>query len=185
MKTANLRRPAMPAIAAVLAMAAIIGVAPIFAHTAELDDATIFAIFDQANTADITTGRLAAKFGHSEAVRAHGRAISIDHEGVQQAARDLARKLDIVPTPPAADASVETLAKAYAALQAKSGVEFDKAYILYEINYHQSAIEAVTNTLLPAIKNAQLKDLVAGVAPAFGQHLAMTKDVAKELGIAQ
>jgi hypothetical protein len=31
-----------------------------------LDDATILAIFDQANTADIVTGRLGAKYGASE-----------------------------------------------------------------------------------------------------------------------
>ena len=35
-----------------------------------LDDATILAIFDQANTADIVTGRLGAKYAVSEEVRA-------------------------------------------------------------------------------------------------------------------
>src|SRR5438094_6123054 len=37
-----------------------------------LDDATIVAIFDNANTVDIETGKLAAKRGHSKDVRQFG-----------------------------------------------------------------------------------------------------------------
>ena len=39
---------------------------------AKLDDATIVAIFDAANTADIETGNLAAKQGSSAEVREFG-----------------------------------------------------------------------------------------------------------------
>ncbi|MBI3453641.1 MAG: DUF4142 domain-containing protein, partial [Rhodospirillales bacterium] len=103
--------------------------------------------------------------------------------GAQQMARDLARKLGVVPTPPASDTSLQDQAKAYAALQTKAGAEFDKAYILHEIAYHQSAIDAVKGTLLPAIKNEEIKAMMLGMLPAFEQHLAMTKAVAKKLGI--
>jgi hypothetical protein len=40
-----------------------------------------------------------------------------------------------------------------------------------------ATIGAVEKTLLPAIKNAELKDLVVKVAPAFGAH----RDAAKNL----
>ncbi|MGH7534953.1 MAG: hypothetical protein ACREMG_05150, partial [Gemmatimonadales bacterium] len=42
------------------------------AQGAALDDATIVAIFDGANTADIETGKLAAKRGTSQQVRDFG-----------------------------------------------------------------------------------------------------------------
>ncbi len=70
-----------------------------------LDDATIVAIFDAANTADIETGQLAAERGHSKEVREFGAMLVRDHKMVRQTGRDLAKKLGVTPlrlkTPPA------------------------------------------------------------------------------------
>lgn len=150
----------------------------------KLDDATILAIFDQANMADIWTGRIGVKKGASEEVRALGRMVVTDHEAVQQMGRDLAKKLGIIPTPPENDMSVDNQAKAIAMLQSKSGAEFDKAYLEYEIAYHQAVIDAIKGTLLPSIKNEELKALVKKVLPGFEHHLAASKAAAKKLGIA-
>ena len=150
---------------------------------AVLDDATILAIFDQANAADIVTGRLGAKYGASEDVRALGRMVASDHVAVQQMGRDLAAKLEIVPTPPDHDTSVADQAKAVAMLQSKTGVEFDKAYLQYEVAFHQSVVDAIKGTLLPAIKNDELKKLMQSVLPGFEQHLAATRAVARKLGV--
>src|SRR5438105_975622 len=66
-----------------------------------LDDATIVAIFDHANTVDIETGKLAAKRGSSNEVRQFGAMLARDHAMVRQQGRDLAKKLGVTPTPPA------------------------------------------------------------------------------------
>lgn len=149
----------------------------------KLDDATILAIFDEANAVDIYTGRLGAKYGHSEEVRALGRMVASDHVAVQQMGRDLAKKLNIVPTPPDNDTSVVDHANAVSLLQSKSGAEFDKAYLKHEIAFHQSVIDAIRGTLLPAIKNNELKKLVKDVLPGFEHHLAATKAAATKLGV--
>lgn len=149
----------------------------------KLDDATILAIFDQANSADISTGWLGAKYGNSEEVRALGRMVATDHVVVQQRGRDLAKKLGIIPTPPDQDTSAAEHAKTVSLLQSKSGPEFDKAYLRHEIAFHRSVIDAITKTLLPAIKNSELKSLVKDVLPGFEHHLAATKAAAKKLGI--
>jgi putative membrane protein len=149
----------------------------------KLDDATILAIFDQANSVDIHTGRLGAKYGHSEEVRALGRMVATDHVAVQQMGRDLAKKLNIVPTPPNNDASVVDQANAVSLLQSKSGAEFDKVYLKHEIAFHQSVIDAVRGTLLPAISNSEFKKLVKDVLPGFEHHLAATRAAAKKLGV--
>ena len=148
-----------------------------------LDDATILAIFDQANTADIVTGRLGAKYGASEQVRALARMVAIEHVAVQQMGRDLAHKLKIVPTPPDNDTSVADAAKAVALLQSKTGAEFDKAYLLHELSFHQGVVEAIKGTLLPAIKNDELRKLMNTVLPGFEHHLAATKDAARKIGV--
>ena len=135
-----------------------------------LDDPTIVAIFDGANTADIETGELAAKKGSTKAVRDFGAMLAHDHKAVRQLGRDLAGKLHVTPTPPADDASAKAHADAMATLRAKSGVEFDKAFLDHEVAFHQSVIDAVGSTLLPAIQNAELKALVEKVAPNFEAH---------------
>ena len=46
----------------------------------------------------------------------------------------------------------------------------------------QAVIDAVTQTLVPAIKNAELKSFVLQVAPAFQGHLAAAKKLAGKYG---
>jgi putative membrane protein len=166
-----------------LAVVAAAALGPPTRAAAALDDATILAIFDQANAADIVTGRLGAKYGASEEVRALGRMVASDHAAVQQTGRDLAWKLKIVPTPPDNDTSAADLARAVALLQSKTGAEFDKAYLQYEVAFHQSVVDAIKGTLLPAIKNDELRNLMKSVLPGFEQHLAATRAVARKRGV--
>lgn len=148
-----------------------------------LDDATILAIFDQANTLDIWTARIGVANGHSAKVRALGKMVATDHETVQQMGRDLAKKLGIIPTPPAQDDSAARHAKAIALLQSKSGKEFDQAYLQHEMAFHDAVIKALRHQLLPSAKNAELRALLEKVLPGFEHHLAATLATAKELGI--
>src|SRR5215211_803188 len=67
----------------------------------KLDDPTIVAIFDAANTWDMETGELAAKKGTTKEVREFGEMLVRDHRQVRQQGRDLAAKLGVHPTPPA------------------------------------------------------------------------------------
>lgn len=152
---------------------------------AKLDDATILAIFDQANMADISTGRLGLKKARSEEVKTLARMVVADHEHVQHLGREVAREMGVVPLPPDNDKSVENQAKALAMLESKSGAEFDKAYLLHEIAFHQSVIDAIQGSLLPATKDTRLKALIEKVLPGFQHHLAATQAAAKKLGYAQ
>ncbi|MEZ5530072.1 MAG: DUF4142 domain-containing protein [Porticoccaceae bacterium] len=153
-------------------------------HAGELlDDATILAIFDEANTVDIWIGRIGLQQGHSDEVRSLAKMVVTDHESVQQMGRDLANSLRIVPTPPANDRSADDLAETVSLLQSKQGVAFDEAYLRREITFHQGVIDAIQQVLLPAIQNDQFKELVEKVLPGFEHHLAATKHAADELGI--
>ena len=160
-----------------IAIAAIAAISP----TKPLDDPTIVAIFDAANTADIETGELAMKRGSTPEVREFGAMLARDHKAVRQQGRDLAAKLSVTPTPPADDASAKVHAKAMADLRTKSGKAFDHAFLEHEVAFHKAVIDAVTSTLLPAIQNAELKDLVVKVAPAFQAHMIAADNLDKKL----
>ncbi|HKN57407.1 MAG TPA: DUF4142 domain-containing protein [Gemmatimonadaceae bacterium] len=137
---------------------------------AKLDDATIVAIFDAANTFDIETGSLAATRAGSKEVTEFGEMIARDHRIVRQQGRDLASSLKVAPTPPSDFALAKAHLAAMRKLRSLKGPAFDRAFLQQEVDFHNAVIDAVTKTLLPAIQNAQLKDLVTKVAPAFGAH---------------
>jgi len=143
-----------------------------------LDDPTIVAIFDAANTWDIETGALAAKKGRSKDVRAFGRMLVRDHRMVRQQGRDLAAQLEVTPTPPGKDfALYQAHLAAMKTLRAARGAAFDRAFLEHEASYHQAVIEAVKTQLLPATQNAELKALEVKVAPAFQAHMIAAQNL--------
>ena len=147
-----------------------------------LDDATIVAIFDAANTADIETGQLGARKGSTQKIRDYGAMLVAAHTGARQQGRDLAKKLGVTPTPPNDDQSAAQHAAAMKQLRGVSGKAFDRAFLEHEIAYHKAVIAAVQNTLLPAIQNAQLKALVIQVSPVFLQHQQVAEQLLAAMG---
>jgi len=154
---------------------------PLQRIASDLDDATIIAIFDAANSADIETGKLAETRGGSKEVRDFGAMLARDHQSVRQMGRDLAKKLGVTPTPPADDAAARNHAAAMASLRRLSGPEFDRAFLAHEVAFHAAVIAAVNSTLLPAIENAELKALVVKVAPAFEAHRLAAENMGSKL----
>jgi putative membrane protein len=169
---------------AALAVAPLLMLAPAAATGQDkaLDDATIIAIFDAANTADIETGALADTRATSKEVRDFGAMLARDHAMVRQQGRDLAAKLGVTPTPPKPDQGAKDHAKAMASLRALKGTEFDRAFLRHEVAFHRAVIDAINGTLLPAIQNDELEALVKKVAPAFQAHMEMAQDIEKRIG---
>lgn len=161
-----------------LAAAALLAYAP---APAALDDPTIVAIFDAANTYDIEAGQLALKTSHTKSVRDLAQQFSNDHTAVRQQGRDLAKKLKVTPTPPKENPLAPDHEKAMKELKGKSGAAFDQAYAAEEVRYHQQVIDAINTTLLPAIQNAELKAFVEKIGPAFQGHLEAARHLQQEL----
>jgi putative membrane protein len=140
------------------------------AQSKAIDDATIVAIVDAANTYDIETGALAEKKSKNHEIHEFAEMLQRDHKAVRKQDRDLAASLKVTPTPPADFPLAKAHADAMAKLRSLSGAAFDRAFLQNEVDFHNAVINAVTTTLLPATQNAQLKDLETKVAPAFVAH---------------
>lgn len=156
---------------AIAAIAAIPGASAAQAKGSGLDDPTIVAIFDAANTWDVETGTIGARRAQSKEVRDFARMLEFDHKAVRQQGRDLARKLGVTPTPPKNFGMARDHAAAMKHLRNVKRSSFDSEFLKHEIAYHKAVIDAVTTTLLPALKNQEVKDLVVKVAPAFKAHM--------------
>lgn len=159
-------------------------IAPITGAHAQgkLDDPTIVAIFDAANTWDVETATLGEKKGTTKEVRDLAAMFARDHANVRQQGRDLAKKLGVTPTPPKDFAMAKDHAATMKKLEGLSGKAFDKAFLENEVAYHKAVIDAVTTTLLPALKNAEVKDLVTKVAPAFQAHMMAAQSLLDKQG---
>ena len=72
-----------------------------------LDDTTVAAILDAANTWDMEAGQLGQRRGSTKAVRAFARMMIRDHQQIRQQGRTLVKRLGIRPTP-SADSSRTT-----------------------------------------------------------------------------
>ena len=149
---------------------------------AAIDDPTIAAIFDAANTWDIETSDIAVKKGTTKEVRDLAAMFSRDHKAVRQQGRDLVKKLHVTPTPPKDFALATEHAQAMKTLQSTSGKEFDRAFLTHEVAFHKAVIDAINGTLLPATQNAELKDLQVKVGPAFQAHMLAAQRLLDAMG---
>jgi putative membrane protein len=161
-----------PSLLAAVASAVLVAMpAPARAQAAKLDDPTIIAIFDAANTWDMETGALAARKATTSDLREFGAMLQRDHRTVRQQGRDLVAKLGVHPTPPRNFAMAKGHADAMRRLRSARGAAFDRAFLEHEVAFHKAVIDAVTTSLLPSLQNAEAKALVTKVAPAFQAHM--------------
>ncbi|HEY2898101.1 MAG TPA: DUF4142 domain-containing protein [Gemmatimonadaceae bacterium] len=149
---------------------------------AAVDDPTICAIFDAANTWDVETSDLAVKKGSTKEVRDLAAMFSRDHKAVRQQGRDLVKKLHVTPTPPKDFALATDHAEAMKTLESTTGKAFDRAYLTHEVAYHKAVIDALNGTLMPATQNAELKDLEVKVGPAFQAHMLAAQRLLDAMG---
>ena len=154
------------------------------AHTtrAAIDDPTICAIFDAANTWDVETSDIAVKKGSTKEVRDLAAMFSRDHKAVRQQGRDLVKKLGVTPTPPKDFALVADHEQAMKTLNSTSGKAFDRAYLEHEVAYHKAVIDAINGSFIPATQNAELKDLEVKVGPAFQAHMLAAQQLLDKQG---
>lgn len=146
------------------------------------NDAQIAAIVVTANQVDIDAGKFAQTRAQSADVKAFAQQMVTDHSAVNQQAADLAAKLKLKPEDNPTSQSlkqggVDTQKK----LEALSGLEFDKAYIQREVDYHVQVIDAIDKTLIPNAQNAELKALLTKYRPAFVGHLEHARQIQARL----
>jgi putative membrane protein len=148
------------------------------APPAALDDAQIAAIVVTANTVDIDAGKLAQKMSDNADVRTFAKLMVTDHEGVNKQATALVKKLKVTPVESDTSRSLKAGGEANIATLGKlKGKAFDKSYIDHEVAYHEAVLAAIDTTLLPNVKNAELKETLIKVRPAFVAHLEHARQI--------
>jgi putative membrane protein len=150
--------------------------------TPRVTDAQIAAIVVAANAIDAEAGELAAARGSDAAVREFARTMVTDHRAVNEQAGALVTRLGVTPAENDVSKKLRADASAFQAeLKAKSGAEFDRAYIEHEVAYHRAVIDALDQLLIPSAGNAELKQTLIAVRPAFLAHLNHAEQIQSSL----
>jgi putative membrane protein len=146
------------------------------------NDAQIASIVVTANQVDIDAGKMAESKSHNPEVKAFGKQMVTDHSGVNKQAVALVTKLKVKPEDnPTSESLKSGGAENLKNLSKLSGAAFDRAYIDHEVAYHEQVLDAIDKTLIPSAQNAELKNLLVSVRPAFVAHLDHAKHLQSTL----
>jgi putative membrane protein len=152
------------------------------AQSAALSDPNIVYILDQANAADSARGKLAETKATGADVRSFGKLMVGEHHALRAQGQALAKKLNVTPQAPSGDQSEQQTKQEMDSLTALAkGKAWDKAYVDFEVNYHQAVLQTATKAL-GAAQNAELKSLIQKAAPVIQHHLDRAKEIQQKLG---
>lgn len=145
-------------------------------------DPQIAHIAYTAGSLDIAAGKQALQMSHNKAVRDFAQEMVRDHTAVNDKALALVKKLHVTPE---ANPTSTALTKAADAERAKlsklKGAAFDREYVNNEIAFHKTVNGALSSTLIPSAKNAELKSLLQTGLKLFQEHQAHAEQLAAKL----
>ncbi|HEU4556400.1 MAG TPA: DUF4142 domain-containing protein [Longimicrobium sp.] len=156
------------------------------AQAGTVTDPQIAAIVVAANAVDSAGGELALQKGINARVKEFATRMVTDHGGVNKQAVALVQRLNVTPEENATSRQLtQGGEQARQQLSGLSGAAFDRGYIDNEVEYHQTVLQAIDNTLIPSAQNAELKTLLQQVRPAVQAHLQLAQEIQRELQGAQ
>lgn len=146
-----------------------------------LTDANIFSLLDEANAADSTMGHLASTKGTAASVKEFGRQMMRDHHTLRKDGQELAKKLNVTPSPPTNDTLPAAAQRVRDNLTAMpKGPEWDKAYITGEIGAHQGVL-SMLQTAQGAATDTSLKAAITMAIPMIEAHLKKAQEIDSKL----
>lgn len=146
-------------------------------------DPQIAHIAYTAGTIDIEAGQQALKKSKNAQVRAFAEEMVRDHTAVNDQALALVKKLGVTPEANATSTALASQAKTKLEELGKlDGAAFDRAYLQNEVAYHKTVNGALSGTLIPDAKNAELKALLGTGLKLFQEHQMHAEHLAGELG---
>lgn len=162
----------------ILIFALILPVSAVSAQTPDLNDAQIIEIVITANQADLSLGHLVKSKSTDNEVNFFAQRMVTDHSTNLESIATLMTRLKITPqdSPICQNFIVKSMEN-ITNLNSLDQTEFNKTYINQEVIFHEQVLNAMDAILIPNAKNAELKQLLEKIRPAFNSHLEHAKRV--------
>ena len=148
-----------------------------------LNDAQVLAMTIAFNNADLSYARIAASRARNAQVRAYASRLLSDNASVNQFAMDLMNRTDLTIEDNGTILDLrEVSAQHRDQLNGVASANFDQAYILGEVVYHESLLARIDHVLLPASRHPELKKMVTQLRPIVAAHLAQAEQLSQAMG---
>jgi putative membrane protein len=147
----------------------------------KMSDANIFAMLDAANSLEVAEGKIGQQKGKNADVKAFAKMLVDDHSKMKQEGSDLAKRLNITPTPPPGDTSAQQMEHSSQMLNSTSAASFDSVFIAHEIDGHRNTLN-VLNTMQSQATNDSVKSMISGAIPKVQHHLDRAMEIQGKLG---
>jgi putative membrane protein len=142
-----------------------------------LSDANIVSVLDTIDVSEIEAAQLAKQKASNPAVRSYAARLVDEHTEKMQHTIQLANRRGLQPEKPRLAAAVEsTHQKTMDELRKKSGRDFDRAYLDYQVTMHQQAVKLVEDTA-NSVEDTQLKQHLIKTRPDLMRHMAAARDL--------
>ena len=139
-------------------------------------DAQISGVLNAANQEEISLARLALEKASDPEVKQFAQKILGDHSALDQRSQELWTRLSVQAM--ASDLQQQIQSDADAAqkrFQTLEGVEFDRAYLEQEVNFHQQLLTHIDQQLMPGAQNEDVKSLLTSARSSVSMHLTEAK----------
>ena len=148
--------------------------------------ARIAAVATISNLNEIDPSREAMTRSQNPAVQAYARDMVTEHTMFEQQLRDMLNKKKMVEQDNALSLQLKRNAQpTLDSLRSKQGMEFDKAYVLQQIESHDITLKTLDTSLIPLATDPDMKTMLqTQVRPAVVRHLARIKQIHDQMAMA-
>jgi putative membrane protein len=145
-----------------------------------LSDANIISLLDTINVSEIEAAQLAKEKASSGYVRSFAASLVKDHTENMQNNVQFANRMRVNPEKPRLASALEsTHQKTMEELRKKSGRDFDRAYIDYQVAMHEQAVKLVEDTA-NSVDDTRLKQHLIKTRPDLITHLSAARALQRQ-----
>jgi putative membrane protein len=149
---------------------------------AALSDGEIAKIVQDANQTEISSAQTALNKSTRSDVKSFAKKMLKEHQSNRQEVEKIARKEKIEFGSSVGDLGLRTKSATHdVELSAKSGADFDRAYIESQISAHRDLLDDLDTKLIPEARNSSLKKFLEDTRGDVKDHLDEAEKIQAKL----
>jgi putative membrane protein len=146
-----------------------------------MSDANIVSVFNTIDQSEIEAAELARQKAASPVVREYAARIVQDHTVMMDKKQGLANRLNMRPEKPQLASTLESKnQEEMSRLRQKSGADFDRSYIDYQIMMHEQAIKLAQDSA-SSVNESRIKQQLTDSRPDLQSHLTEAQSIRQQL----
>ncbi|HEX8672944.1 MAG TPA: DUF4142 domain-containing protein [Longimicrobium sp.] len=160
------------------------GGASVNASATVMTDANVAAVAHAANMDEIQTSQVALRRSQNAQVREFAQMMITEHTAVDQQMMQMLQAKNMTPQPnAAAQAAMQATQATLANLNQRSGMDFDRAYMMHQVQAHRWTLTSLDQSLIPSTRDPEMKAFLSTrVRPAVAMHLESAQRINASVG---